>query len=68
VPFIGAEGEGGDRTVRRWWWPSGAITPAILALNEGGGMMRGRGSGKGGIRFGEVRGLGLGREVAAVAC
>jgi hypothetical protein len=36
VPFIGAEGEGGDRTVRWWWWPSGAITPAILALNEGG--------------------------------
>jgi hypothetical protein len=36
VTFIGAEGEGGDQTVRRWCWPNGAITPAVLALNEGG--------------------------------
>jgi hypothetical protein len=42
--------------VWRWWWPSGAITPAISALNEAGGMMRGRRSGKGGVRFGEERG------------
>jgi hypothetical protein len=41
--------------VRWWWWPSGGITPAISTLNEGK-MMRGRGSGKGGVRFGEERG------------
>jgi hypothetical protein len=41
--------------VRRWWWPSGTITPTVSALNEGE-MMRGRGSGKGGVRFREERG------------
>jgi hypothetical protein len=29
-------GESGGRMVWRWWWPSGAITLAVSALNEGG--------------------------------
>jgi hypothetical protein len=41
--------------MRRWRWPSGAITPAISALNEGE-LKRGRGSSKGSVRFGEERG------------
>jgi hypothetical protein len=40
VPFIGAEVEGGDRTVRQWWWPSGTISPTVSAMNEGE-MIRG---------------------------
>jgi hypothetical protein len=28
-------GELGGQTVWRRWWPSGAITPAVLVLNEG---------------------------------
>jgi hypothetical protein len=55
VPFIGTEGEGGDWTVRWWWWLSGPITPAISAMNEGE-MMRVRGSGNSGVYFGEERG------------
>jgi hypothetical protein len=43
-PFIGSEGsrmagqerESSRRTVWQWRWSSGAIPPAVLALNEGG--------------------------------
>jgi hypothetical protein len=31
------EGESSSRMVWQWWWPSGTITPAVSALNEGGG-------------------------------
>jgi hypothetical protein len=69
------EGESSSRTVWQWWWPSGTITPAVSALNEGGGMMRGRGSGKvwqhagarargsgcGLLKEGEGEGVGVGR-------
>jgi hypothetical protein len=54
-PFIGSEGSGmagwegesSGRTLWRWWWPSGTITPAISASNEAGGMMRGEGKWQG---------------------
>jgi hypothetical protein len=37
VPFIGAEGEGGDRTVEgngRWWWSTMMVVEAAVS---GGG-------------------------------
>jgi hypothetical protein len=33
--MAGRGGELGGRTVWRWWWPSGTITPAVSALHEG---------------------------------
>jgi hypothetical protein len=73
VPVIGAEGEGGGRMVRLWWWPSGAITLAISALNEGEGKRQGwrplRGGERADMEAAERGGTPtLGREVAAAAC
>jgi hypothetical protein len=77
VPFIGAEGEGGDRMMRRWWWPSGAINPTVSALIEGGDEGKGKRQGWRPLRGGEgvdgeaARRGGtptLGRKVVAAAC
>jgi hypothetical protein len=79
-PFIGSEveqdgrtgRESGCRTVWRWWWPSGAITLAVLALNEGEGKRQGwrpLHGGEGADREAAGRGSAsaLGREVAGGA-